>query len=202
MSTGRRVTAATLFPVRPNRGENGRLLCRVCGVEVPSHRQTLCSPECVKTLRLATDESYVRSLVRRRDRGVCSRCGLDTAAFGRALDEWYGDIKRLHVARGGKSHSPEFWQRWMDRLQYQDDVVSLAHQALVSLGLARFLHRDAWEMHHKHAVVEGGAHTLDNLETLCYRCHAAETADLARRRADVRRGRVPLVEDRQMEMVV
>jgi 5-methylcytosine-specific restriction endonuclease McrA len=37
-----------------------------------------------------------------------------------------------------------------------------------------------------------GRDTLDNLRTLCLRCHKIETARLARERADERRARVPL----------
>jgi 5-methylcytosine-specific restriction endonuclease McrA len=50
---------------------------------------------------------------------------------------------------------------------------------------------DAWEMDHIIPVVEGGGCCgLENLRLLCPPCHRGVTAELARRRADQRRGPV------------
>lgn len=49
----------------------------------------------------------------------------------------------------------------------------------------------AWEMDHVIPVVEGGGSCgLENLRVLCRACHVAVTAQLARRRAEARRGPV------------
>jgi len=46
---------------------------------------------------------------------------------------------------------------------------------------------DLWQMDHVVPVIEGGGECgLDNLRTLCIACHKAETAALAKRRADAR----------------
>ena len=65
------------------RGPNGRGLCRRCGTEVPKGRRTFCCDDCVDSWRLRTDPGYLRDRVYERDRGVCSRCGLDTVEFYR-----------------------------------------------------------------------------------------------------------------------
>lgn len=70
------------------KGPTGRNLCRWCDLEVPKGRTTFCSEWCVHEWRLRTDMGYLREQVFRRDRGVCSACGLDTNA------EWIR-IKRL-----------------------------------------------------------------------------------------------------------
>ncbi len=42
----------------------------------------------------------------------------------------------------------------------------------------------AWEVHHKHALAEGGSpYDLDNLESLCSECHRKETNQLFERQA-------------------
>ena len=47
--------------------------------------------------------------------------------------------------------------------------------------------RSWWEADHIHPLIEGGAHTIDNIRTLCIWCHKAETAKLAGRRAAEKR---------------
>ena len=44
-----------------------------------------------------------------------------------------------------------------------------------------------WDADHIVPIAEGGAHTFENLRTLCLRCHRAETHALAARRAARRR---------------
>jgi 5-methylcytosine-specific restriction protein A len=62
------------------RGENGRLLCRWCYVEVPKGRRSFCGSQCVHSWRLRTDPSYLRAQVLHRDRGICAYCTVDTRA--------------------------------------------------------------------------------------------------------------------------
>lgn len=50
------------------------------------------------------------------------------------------------------------------------------------------LYNSTWEVHHIHAVVEGGRTTMENLVTLCWRCHARYTKALAGKLAKVKGG--------------
>jgi 5-methylcytosine-specific restriction enzyme A len=68
-----------------DRGPNGRGICRWCNNEVPPGRRTFCDDHCVHEWRLRTDPGYLRLQVLRRDRGICSVCGLDTIEFYRRL---------------------------------------------------------------------------------------------------------------------
>lgn len=143
-------------------------LCRYCGEPIPKgRRRTWCSQECVDQY-LVRSGITLRSQVRKRDRGVCSACGLDCIAFKDTLQDWWRSVKEHHYR--------------------------LASEALFQLGLLRFLHRDSWEIDHIVPVSDGGgACDLANLRTLCWRCHAAETRELAKRQADKRRGRQRLL---------
>ena len=49
--------------------------------------------------------------------------------------------------------------------------------------------RALWEADHVVPLVEGGPHTLANMRTLCVPCHKRATAELAARRAAVRKVR-------------
>lgn len=60
------------------RGQNGKLLCRLCRVEVSGRRIYWCSDACVEHYKVLSDPGYVRGLLFKRDHGVCRLCGLDT----------------------------------------------------------------------------------------------------------------------------
>lgn len=68
-----------------DRDPEGRRLCRRCSNPVPKKRRNWCSEECVHQHRLTSDPGYLRRQVFKRDRGVCSACGLDTEALRQEL---------------------------------------------------------------------------------------------------------------------
>lgn len=67
------------------RGPNGRGLCKWCLKEVPPGSRTWCSKTCVNAY-LSRDPRELRKAARKRDKGVCQACGLDTVALRRFLD--------------------------------------------------------------------------------------------------------------------
>ena len=149
MSTSRTMPGGFADKASLPKGENGRVLCRWCNLEVPAGRQTFCSEYCVNEWRLRTDPGYVRERVFARDRGVCALCAVD------AHHAWF-DLKR---ARGGH------------RLKL------LAHWGLKSVN-----RKTLWDADHIVPVVEGGGGCdLDNLRTLCLRCHRQVTQELRQR---------------------
>lgn len=150
-------------PSRLPRGPAGLPLCRQCGMECPTTRNTFCSPECVHEWRLTTDPGYQRKHVFARDRGVCWSCGLDTEELKRA----YHLILRSFSVLS-----------WDERRGVNSRV----------LALGFIPGRSFWEMDHVVPVVEGGGGCgLSNLRTLCQSCHRRETAALAKRRTEARR---------------
>lgn len=70
----------------------GKKLCLVCESPLPKRRLSYCSDECFyrNTPRL------MRSLVRRRDKGICAQCGSDTKCEG----SWEMDHV-IPIAEGG-----------------------------------------------------------------------------------------------------
>lgn len=72
MSTRRRVNG---YEVPYPKDDQGRNLCRGCGVVVKRPRIHWCSDACVEAHKLRTDPSYVRQKVWERDKGVCAMCG-------------------------------------------------------------------------------------------------------------------------------
>jgi 5-methylcytosine-specific restriction protein A len=162
---------------RPERGPDGRALCRWCRQPVPKGRRTFCSDACVEEWRLRSDPGHVRHRVWQRDHGVCARCGLDTEAIRHELEE----IRRQCLR--------------VDMLGKRAELNARAAELLGRVGVrmpAGWPYRTThlWEAHHRIAVVEGGGECgLDGYETLCRRCHALETAALRRRRPRSRKNR-------------
>ena len=157
--------------------------CRWCGKPPKSPRRTWCSQECVDAYLIRSDPGFARRKVFDRDSGICAVCGLDCVALRSTLREMMKDLKRQFY------HDPEpgRYQRLFHEFR----------EGLERYGLWRFLFRSAWEADHILPVTEGGGECgLDNYRTLCWRCHANETAALAARRADARRvGRSNILDD-------
>ncbi len=122
--------------------------CTWCGGPVGKRRSTWCSQACVEAWRDEHDWGHIRKRVRRRDRGVCARCGCDTELQRRIVRYIVRDFRgpeRAALARLLGLH-PTDW------------------------------YRDQWEANHRVARKDGGDNSLDNLETLCWECHRQESA--------------------------
>lgn len=154
MSTQRCMPGGSVPRASLPKGESGRALCRWCALEVPRGRFTFCSEWCVHEWRLRTDTGYVRQLVLRRDKGICSHCGINTIST----------FLRLRKARGSRRNEMlAFW------------------------GLQKMTRRSLWDADHILPVAEGGGECdLNNLRTLCLKCHRAVTAELRARLAAAR----------------
>lgn len=136
------------------RGPNGRGLCRWCSVEVPRGRFTFCSEFCVHEWKLRSQPAYLREHVFLRDRGICAECRIDSTAAAR----------KLRYSRGASRQA------------------LLAHWGLKP-GSTRRTRKTLWDADHILPVAEGGGECdLDNLRTLCLRCHRVATQQLRERR--------------------
>lgn len=165
----------------PRRAEDGTPVCRWCGGTLPGRRRTFCSDACVEEWKVRSDPSYARARVRERDRGRCARCGRDTAA----------DAAELVALRGQYSSARQAGDR--ERSGSAEHRARQLHE-LYGLRWDEWWWVDrsrphVWEAHHTTAVAEGGGECgLEGFETLCLPCHRRETAALAGRLADARRG--------------
>lgn len=144
---------------------DGNPLCRWCRTKVEWPRKSWCSDKCVEEYRDRYDNRHQRRMVRRRDRGVCALCHLDTVALARRVTETFKSTPKpareaasvaLLVAAGFTAQD----LRWKAR-------------GLCSL----------WQADHTVPVVEGGGGARwETLRTLCTACHRKETNALMRRR--------------------
>jgi 5-methylcytosine-specific restriction protein A len=153
MSTNRTMPGGWVDPHTLPKGPNGRNLCRWCNLEVPKGRVTFCSAWCVEEWRLRSDPGYIREKVLERDRGICSRCGVDCLHAERQL-------KRLRGAARLKA------------------LIDWGFGA----GSPAVARKTLWDADHIVPVVEGGGECdLENIRTLCLKCHRVATAELRKR---------------------
>ncbi len=130
---------------------------------------------------LRRENARHRRAVFERDRGICAICNVDCLR----LSEWLRSLPLIDGTREWKlgavrADTQTAFRRVLGRHQ---------HRALVLLGrlwgvripsVKTALH----QMDHVVPVAEGGGEcSLEQLRTLCLRCHAAETKHLAGRLA-------------------
>lgn len=175
----------------------GKKLCKWCLAAVPKGRLCWCGDECVHAYFLTHDWKAIRAAVLKRDAGVCRHCRRDTLKAQRvhrdvALHAWskvpgnrysknYYFANHLPAACNASNPRCDRWR-----------VVAIKIALAYGFGPTQHAGRDWWEADHIHERIRGGRDHLDNLRTLCLRCHKIETARLARERADERRARMPL----------
>ena len=186
----------TRFPFR----EKGR--CSWCGGPVKPPRRSWCSAACVEEWAIRSSGSHVRHRVEQRDHGVCAKCGFDAAAARRELEAALeADDKangNYQYRRRGRYHfghiTPASWlahDRWLYRFP---NFHAVADRLGIPMRRRNIQVCALWEADHIVPVVEGGGCVgLDGYRTLCWKCHARETAALARKRAQRRAGLTPEV---------
>lgn len=134
-------------------GTNGRFTCRWCRGNLTNKQAYYCSKECCHNYRIRSSESYIRICLLQRDHGVCAECGTDT------------------IRETG------------DRLPTYFEVLDPKELKSVSQIDYKLIKLGDWEADHILPVIDGGGDCgLDNLQTLCCRCHKQKTTRLSRLR--------------------
>jgi hypothetical protein len=134
----------------PRKDENGNRVCRWC--RKPIVKGVYCCPEHGVEVDVRCGFS-VRYHVHERDKGVCADCGISTEDLDDALSELRWKIKE----------AGHHWQVFSS-----GEFVSLLREA----GIAQHYLITTECIHHVIPVEEGGGCCgLENLITLCIRCH-------------------------------
>tara|TARA_B110001469_G_C9426240_1_gene216954 strand:+ start:61 stop:522 length:462 start_codon:yes stop_codon:yes gene_type:complete len=130
--------------------ENGFTLCRWCNGPVKPPKRTMCSPECVHEIRIRTCTNYLRECVYKRDKGVCCLCNIDTKETAKKALELNEEDKKTFLLNNNISLKRKIWKKKCGG------------------GL--------WDADHIIPVKSGGGNCgLDNLRTLCIKCHKEVT---------------------------
>lgn len=177
------------------RSESGRPLCRWCKTEIPagSRRTSWCSRVCSEEYLIRSSGSYARRKVLGRDGGVCALCGLDTGRVTRILKLLRARARTDRSWAEQWSHEKPFTSAATDRARWMRAVAWLTERGYHMPGPWHLPH--LWEADHVVPVAEGGGATgLENLRTLCRKCHARESGLLRRRLNAAKRPQLSLPE--------
>ena len=130
--------------------ENGFTCCRWCNGPVLPPKKTMCGPECVHEILIRTSTNYLRTCVYKRDKAICKLCGIDTKDIAKNAINLVGEEKEAFLKEHSISMKRKIWIK--------------KHGG----GL--------WDADHILPVTKGGGLCgLDNLRTLCIKCHKNET---------------------------
>ena len=145
---------------KSNVGADGKLVCRYCKGKIPPKRRTFCSDSCVHEWRIRSDNSYMREQVFLRDLGICKECGTDTRYTKIELENLQRQIRISNDDESVKKYDT-YLERM--RLTKKEAVKSVWHAD-----------------HIKPVIFGGGEAGLENLQTLCVKCHKSKTFKMKR----------------------
>jgi 5-methylcytosine-specific restriction enzyme A len=158
--------------------------CRECAGPIKPPARSFCSNECVLAWKIRSQPAVAARLVLERDAGVCAECGIDCVALRRELEALLWAMRKASRADYGQYAPLDFELKG-------EHAFGARIRELGLTGERARLRRRLWEMDHVVPVVEGGGSCgLDNLRTLCWRCHARVTAELRKRMAERRKAAV------------
>ncbi len=142
--------------------ENGFTCCRWCNGPVKPPKKTMCSPECVHEILIRTNTNYLRTCVYKRDKGICKICNVDTKNIAKNALLLEGEARENFLKSNDISTKRKIWMK--------------KHGG----GL--------WDADHIVPVKEGGGLCgLDNLRTLCIKCHKTITTSFVKELAQKRK---------------
>lgn len=178
------LTIDDMFPARTDN------CCRYCDTPLTGKQTKWCSKSCSlkafdETMFARGSSKHVRERVFARDNGICANCGVDcekiqriSDAAWRALLDYEDDafnktgwnryvwcIGNIHGWGGDSAMS-------IHDKQYFKACRKIVGHTPLNYGLS------CWQADHILEVVNGGTHTMENLQTLCNSCHKAKTKTL------------------------
>lgn len=134
------------------KNESGYTACRWCGGDVMPPKRTVCSPQCRHEITIRHHSGYMKKCVYDRDQGVCAICGIDTKETAKNALALKGDDRVAYLA------------------EHRIGPKRKIHKRKYGGGL--------WDADHIVMVKDGGGECgLENLRTLCIKCHKQVTKD-------------------------
>lgn len=171
----------------PAKREDGTPQCRECGKERPPKAlwRTWCSDECVEAYKVRAWPAHAAMRAHERDKGVCALCRVDTEK----LSAWINKLPHPYEAQTRREWHGVLYgrrDRFTDANSHGAKLGRHRHRALTLLGrlwgVKLSINSHLCEIDHVVPVAEGGGGCgLENLRTLCRRCHRIESAALNNR---------------------
>jgi 5-methylcytosine-specific restriction protein A len=141
----------------------GYRCCRYCSGSILPPKRTFCSANCVHEYRLRSSGTYLRRQVYLRDRGICAICKIDTKELAKQLSV-------LSLSDPTR-----------DLLLLQNNI----NKTRVRKIKLRKNGGGLWDADHIVCVKDGGGECgLENIRTLCIKCHKLKTFAVSPKKTD------------------
>jgi 5-methylcytosine-specific restriction endonuclease McrA len=168
-------------------------LCRFCEKKLQGKQTKWCSNKCSmaafsEMMFQKGGTAQIRSRVFARDGGICAVCFLDCERIQRISDATLYSLAD-HISDAAKKvididYPSEHLQmkfiseRYQRKENFKRDYYKFARKlwkdAPLNFGSA------CWQADHIIEVINGGEHSLENLQTLCITCHKKKTKALVK----------------------
>ena len=133
---------------------NFTIACRFCNKIVYPPRRTMCSKECAHELRLRTSGKYLRNFTYKRDKGICNLCKTDTKIISQTA---------LILLNNNLVEEFDIFLK-LNRISKKRKIWKKKNGG----GL--------WDADHIITVKDGGGQCgMNNIQTLCIKCHKNKT---------------------------
>jgi 5-methylcytosine-specific restriction endonuclease McrA len=179
--------------------------CVWCGGSLARRQQRWCSQACVEDYQVRRGQaSEIRKLVFRRDRGACRACGVQTEDLRQRVEEFFHAVRQgQDIPRDVFWSWMEFLRAWLPQrdqavarallgafAEVWDTVFRVPSRSKTETAVRYYQVLGPWAYlilskttlglweadHHLPVHLGGGAGcSLENLHTLCYRCHRAKS---------------------------
>ena len=156
--------------------------CRWCALAILSKTgkpvMVTWHKECVTEYMVACFSKPQRQAVKKRDHGACCGCGVDTARIRARIFKVFPWWKEAAEKKWGA--------RWKAALQKRIEAYRLAGWPVGERKEGKW-----WQADHRMPLIEANGRIeyfrLDNLQTLCCKCHAVKTKAEQQARAALKR---------------
>jgi 5-methylcytosine-specific restriction endonuclease McrA len=178
----RKLPMTAVFPKIPGK-------CAYCQKPLTGRQTSWCSKDCGEqafndVMFARGSSTHIRAAVFARDNGICASCGVDCKklqrisnyVYYRSLPEYCKDtFKRT----GWNPSIICFRDKWggdfsssLFEKEYFKAARKLWANTPLNFGFS------CWQADHILEVTNGGAHSMENLQTLCNSCHKTKTKNL------------------------
>jgi len=118
-----------------------------------------------------THPGFARTMIFKRDHGICAECGMDAAQLERIFE--FANHSYM-TEKSNQRWSQWHWRRTWVRFGLSDGF-------LIPLGFTPY--QSLWQVDHIIELADGGSHEPYNCQTLCVPCHKGKTANMRTLRA-------------------
>ncbi|PVU94269.1 hypothetical protein BB561_002677 [Smittium simulii] len=164
--------------VRVLRGVSGYALCRYCGKELTTSKQTFCNEICVQEFTIRTQPKIVRQKLLERDNGICALCMFPAHAYYQKVANAESYELAMRILDSLENEISSLWAKKLKSIRIKENWTTVpSANTTAGRELCKLVKPGMfWEAAHIIDIADGGGVCgLNGYRTLCVPCHEIET---------------------------